>query len=194
MGTIAQWIAYRAEPGAMLKAPLPSAPEVGPGWRGVQLRRFHPLDQLDDLVRHTVTQVDAAIGLANAGEDYVYAVAGSRHGEPIRVVLGVDIAGAHEGALSDVLERCGVTGRGFRWRKATAKALAAWSVHAPRTADASEVMAFLEDVPATTAATGILSLFGLELPGDQIPDPLDLQSVARDVLGADRRRRWFSRR
>ena len=193
MGTITQWIAYRAEPGAMLKAPLPSAPEVGPGWRGVELRRFHPLDQLDDLLRHTLTQVDAAIGLA-AAEGYGYAIAGIRGGEPIPVVIGVDLAGPHEGAVSDVLMRCGVTGRSPRWRNATARALAAWSAHTPRTADASEVTAFLEDVPATTAVTGLLSLFGLELPGEPIPDPLDLQSVAREQLAGRPRRRWFSGR
>ena len=196
MSRIAQWMAYRAEPGAMLKAPLPSAPEVGPGWRGVELRRFHPLDQLDDLLRHTITQVDAAIGLAAAGEGYAYAIAGSRHEEPIRAVLGVDPTRPPDGAVRDALERCGMTGRGLRWRRATAKALASWSVLTPRTAGADEIAAFLDDVPATRAVTGLLELFGLDLPGEPIPDPLDLQSVAREQLGAgaDRRKRWFARR
>jgi len=196
MATIAQWMAYRVEPGAMLKAPLPSAPEVGTGWRGVELRRFHPLDQLDDLLRHTCTQVDAAIGLAAAGEGYAYVIAGVREAEPIRAVLGVDPSRTHEGAVRDALDRCGVTGRGLRWRKNTAKALAAWSTHAPRTAGADEVIAFLDDVPASRAVVGLLDLFGLELPGEPIPDPLDLQSVAREQLdGADaRRKRWFARR
>jgi hypothetical protein len=130
----AQWVAYRVEPGAMLKAPLPSAPEIGDGWRGVELRRFHPLDQLDDLLRHTVTQVDAAIGLAAAGEGYAYVIADTRRGNPIRAVLGVDPTRSHAGPVRDALDRCGLTGRGARWRKSTARALAAWSVHAPRTA------------------------------------------------------------
>ena len=196
MSAIAQWMAYRAEPGAMLKAPLPSAPEVGDGWRGVELRRFHPLDQLDDLLRHTVTQVDAAIGLAAAGEGYAYVVAGTRGADPIRAVLGVDPGGSHEGGVRDALDRCGVTGRGQRWWKATAKELAAWSIHAPRTAGADEIVAFLDDVPASRAVVGLLELFGLALPGEPIPDPLDLQSVAREQLGGTdgRRKRWFARR
>ena len=197
MGTITQWMAYRAEPGAMLKAPLPSAPEVGAGWRGVELRRFHPLDQLDDLLRHTITQVDAAIGLAAAGEDYAYVVAGARHGEPVRAVLGVDVTERHEGAVRDALDRCGATRRaGARWRTAAARELAAWSVQAPRTAGADEVAAFLDEVPASRAVVGLLSLFGLELPGEPIPDPLDLQSVAREQLsgGGHRRKRWLPRR
>jgi hypothetical protein len=196
MTTIEQWVAYRAEPGAMLKAPLPSAPEVGEGWRGVELRRFHPLDQLDDLLRHTVTQVDAAIGLAAAGEGYAYVIADRRVGEPVRAVLGVDPSHSHEGAVRDALDRCGVTGRGARWRKSTARALAAWSVSAPRTAGADEVLAFLDDVPALRAVVGVLDLFGLELPGEPIPDPLDLQSVARgqlELTDGSRRKRWFAR-
>jgi hypothetical protein len=194
MATITQWVAYRAEPGAMLKA-LPSAPEVGDGWRGVELRRFHPLDQLDDLLRHTVTQVDAAIGLAAAGEGYAYVVADDRHGEPIRAVLGVDPSRSHDEAVRDALDRCGIAGRGLRWRKATAKALAAWSIHAPRTVGADEIVAFLDDVSALRAVVGVLELFGLELPGEPIPDPLDLQSVAREQLEstAGRRKRWFAR-
>ena len=196
MSTIAQWMAYRAQPGAMLKAPLPSAPEVGDGWRGVELRRFHPLDQLDDLLRHTVTQVDAAIGLAAAGEGYAYVVAGVRGVEPLRAVLGVDPSQPHDDVVRDVLERCGVTGRGLRWRRSTAKALAEWSIHAPRTAGPDEVVAFLDDVPASRAVVGLLELFGLTLPGEPIPDPLDLQSVAREQLGpaTPPRKRWFARR
>jgi hypothetical protein len=191
----AQWVAYRVEPGAMLKAPLPSAPEIGEGWRGVELRRFHPLDQLDDLLRHTVTQVDAAIGLA-AAEGYAYVIADTRHGDPIRAVLGVDPTRSHEGPIRDALGRCGVTGRGARWRRSTARALAAWSAHAPRTAGADEVVAFLDDVPAADAVVGLLALFELRLPGEPIPDPLQLQSVAREQLEpADgvRRKRWFAR-
>jgi hypothetical protein len=196
MSTIAQWVAYRAEPGAMLKAPLPSAPEVGDGWRGVELRRFHPLDQLDDLLRHTVTQVDAAIGLASAGEGYAYVIAGARGAEPIRAVLGVDPSGSPEGALRDALDRCGIAGRDERWRRTTAKELAAWSIHAPRTAGADEILAFLDDVPASRAVVGLLEVVGLALPGEPIPDPLDLQSVAREQLGGTggRRKRWFARR
>jgi hypothetical protein len=192
----AQWVAYRVAPGAMLKAPLPSAPEIGDRWRGVELRRFHPLDQLDDLLRHTVTQVDAAIGLAAAGEGYAYVIADTRRGDPIRAVLGVDPTGPHEGPVRDALGRCGVTGRGARWRKSTARALAAWSAHAPRTAGADEVLAFLDDIPAAHAVEGLLALFGLRLPGEPIPDPLQLQSVARAQLEPAegvRRRRWFAR-
>lgn len=75
----------------MLKAPLPSAPEVGAGWRGVELRRFHPLPQLDDLLMHTVTQVEAAIGLAASRDGWAYAVAATRGAGPLRLILGVDL-------------------------------------------------------------------------------------------------------
>jgi hypothetical protein len=68
MSTIAQWVAYRAEPGKLLRAPLPSTPQVGEGWRGVELRRVHPLDQLDDLVVATAGKVGACVTAAPVTE------------------------------------------------------------------------------------------------------------------------------
>jgi hypothetical protein len=191
----AQWVAYEAAEGAMLKAPLPSAPEVGPGWRGVELRRFHPLPQLDDLLVHTVTQVEAAIGLAAAGDGWAYAVAATRGAGPLRLILGVDLSNPPASSL-DVLERCGVQGTGGRWRTSASKALAAWSEYAPRTADPIEVSAFVgESVAPHRAVEGVLQLLGMKLPGEPIPDPLDLQSVAREIRTApQRKRRWLGRR
>jgi hypothetical protein len=190
-----QWVAYEAAEGAMLKAPLPSAPEVGAGWRGVELRRFHPLPQLDDLLMHTVTQVEAAIGLAASRDGWAYAVAATRGAGPLRLILGVDLSNPPASSL-DVLELCGVQGSGRRWRSSASKALAAWSEYTPRTADPIEVTAFVgESVAPGRAVEGVLELLGLSLPGDPVPDPLDLQSVAREVLTTSgRKRRWLGRR
>jgi hypothetical protein len=195
MDVHAQWVAYGAAEGAMLKAPLPSAPEVGPGWRGVELRRFHPLPQLDDLLVHTVTQVDAAIGLAASRDGRAYAVAATRGTAPVRLILGVDLSNPPASSL-DVLERCGVQGTGRGWRTSASKALAAWSEYAPRTADPIEVSAFVgEPVAPDRAVQGVLEVLGLNLPGEPIPDPLDLQSVAREVLTTPGgKRRWLGRR
>lgn len=191
-----QWVAYRDAPGAMLRAPLPSAPEVGLGWRGVATRRWLPLDQLDDLVLDTVAKLDAAIGLARSGQDWSYAIAASRGGQPVRLVLGVDLASPSE-TTEEILVRCGITGTGKRWSKVAARAVAAWSEHAPRVATAAELERVVSSPEHDASALeALLDLLGIDLPVEPIPDVHDLQSVARDRLvdGDAQKRRWFARR
>src|SRR5688572_17955469 len=134
----AQWVAYRAAEGAWLKAPLPSAPEIGPGWRGVELRRFHPLDQLDALVIDTAKRVGAAIGVAEAGDDFGYVIAAAERSEPVRLVVGVDPA--DPGETADILAHAR-PGREEPNDDAAeaAEALTAWSRHAPAHAEAARI-------------------------------------------------------
>ena len=203
-----QWVAFRSVPGAMLKAPLPSAPEVGEGWRGVALRRVHPLDQFDALLEETGTRSDAAIGV-HVDDEYAYAIATSRVGEPIRLVVGIGPKigpkiGPEIGPeqipsrAAEAAIRCRMTGSGPRWRKQTAKRLAAWTAQAPRSSDPSEIVDLLEcELPGPEAAGRLMELLGISFVEEAIPDPLNLQSVAREQLAVghgagSRRRRWFS--
>ena len=190
-----QWVGYRVVPGAMLSAPLPSAPEVGDGWRGVDLRRIHPLDQLDPLVIETATRSEAALGV-HIAESYAYLIAAARDHEPVRLVLGVNTSAPPE-AATEALSRAGVSGTGARWRKRAAKAFERWSSNGPRTLEADAVLALLgPEHPPAEAVSWLAALLGIRLSGDPIPDPLDLQSLARRQLEEDPksgRRRWFSR-
>lgn len=190
-----QFVAYQAVAGAMLTAPLPSAPEVGSGWRGVPLRRFHPLDQFDPLVVETASKSEAAIGLA-VDDTYAYVIAVARGHEPVRLVLAVDLVAVPEGA-ADAVARCGVSGTGARFRKAASRALAAWSSHSPRTSDQTEIGAlFAADLTPSAAMERLTELLGIALPAESIPNPLDLQAVARDQVievASTPKRRWFSR-
>jgi len=191
-----QWVAFRSVPGAMLKAPLPSAPQVGVGWRGVALRRVHPLEQFDALLEETGVRSDAALGV-HVEEDHAYAIATSRGADPVRVLLGVRLNRIPVTA-KEAAERCGVIGAGSRWRKQTATKIAAWTTHAPRCSDAVEMQALLgAEFPGPDAADRFVELLGIAFADEAIPDPLNLQSVAREQLAAgdgagNRRRRWFS--
>lgn len=190
-----QWVGYRVVPGAMLSAPLPSAPEVGDGWRGVDLRRIHPLDQLDPLVIETATRSEAAFGV-HIEETFAYLIASALDQEPVRLVLGIDMSAPPE-AATEALSRAGVTGTGARWRKRAAKAFERWSSHGPRTLEADAVLALLgpEHSPAE-GVSWLAALLGIRLSNEPIPDPLDLQSLAREQLDLDPKagkRRWFSR-
>ena len=174
-----QWVAYRAAEGAWLKAPLPSAPEIGPGWRGVQLRRFHPIDQLDPLVIDTAQRVGAAIGVAEAGDAFGYIIAAAERSEPVRFVVGVDPTDQEEAVEVLAHVRRGQN-EGADDATVAAEALAAWSRHAPAQAEASDVAPFLApEVPVERALSGILELLQLALPIEPIPEPLDLQHMAR---------------
>ena len=168
------------------------------GWRGVATRRWLPLDQLDDLVLDTVTKLDAAIGVARAGSDWGYVIAVARHGDPVRLVLGVDLA-QPPGGLADLLTRCGVTGNGRLWRTSAAKAFAEWSRQAPRGAARAEVAALLASHEGPAAALGsLLDMVAITLPAESIPDVHDLHAVAREKIQqagpVGERRRWFARR
>jgi hypothetical protein len=179
----------------MLSAPLPSAPDVGDGWRGVDLRRIHPLDQFDPLVIETASRSEAAIGVHVEGS-FAYVIAAARDEEPVRLVLGVDPSAPPHGA-AEVFVRSGVTGTGARWRKRAAKAFERWSSNAPRSLEADAVLALLgPEHPPIEAVSWLAALLGLRLTNEPIPDPLDLQSLARRHAGSEpknARRRWFSR-
>lgn len=190
-----QWVAYRVVPGAMLTAPLPSAPDVGGGWRGVDLRRILPVDQLDPLVIDTGTKSEAALGV-HATDGYAYVIATARDEEPVRLVLGA-VQGA--AGLDAISAHAGATGSGARWRKDVARSFEAWSVHAPRRAEATAVLSLMgPEHPPAEAVSWLCAVIGIVQPNDPIPDPLDLQSVARAQLESEpdprrERKRWFSR-
>lgn len=195
VGAERQWVAYRVVPGAMLTAPLPSAPEVGGGWRGVDLRRILPVDQLDPLVIDTGTKSEAAIGV-HVTDGYAYVIATARDMEPVRLVLGA-VPGAD--GVETISAHAGATGSGGRWRKHVAKSFEAWSVQAPRQAETTSVLSLMApEHPPAEAVSWLCALIGIVQPNDPIPDPLDLQSVARAQLEHEpaarrERKRWFSR-
>jgi hypothetical protein len=198
-----QWVAFRAAEGAWLKAPLPSAPEIGPGWRGVELRRFHPIDQLDPLVIDTAARAGVAIGVAEAGDAFGYIVAAAERSEPVRLVVGVDPS--DPGAAAEALARARTASDGTSDRAGAVGAFVAWSVNAPATIEASTLAPLLEpDVPVERALSEILRSLQIALPIEPIPDPLDLQDMARGQLvekggrrrvkeASARRRTWFTR-
>ena len=182
----------------MLTAPLPSAPEVGPGWRGVELRRAHPLDQLDRIVIETAHRVGAAIGVAESGEAFGYVIAVADGDDPVRAIVGGEAAA---GAAADALLGAGLAGQETLFEPAAvAAALASWSEHAPSRVSATSLEPFLgQGVPVDQALAGILGALHIALPIEPIPDPLDLQNLARGGNGDDApqtvraKRRWFSR-
>lgn len=194
-GVERQWVAYRVVPGAMLTAPLPSAPEVGGGWRGVDLRRILPVDQLDPLVIDTGMKSEAALGI-HVTDGYAYVIATARDAEPVRLILGA-VPGAD--GVEAISARAGATGSGGRWRKSVARAFEAWSVHAPRRAESTAVLSLMgSEHPPAEAVAWLCAVLGILQPNDPIPDPLDLQSVARAQLEDEpatrrERKRWFSR-
>jgi hypothetical protein len=191
-----QWVSYRVVPWAMLAAPLPSAPPVGDGWRGVDLRRLLPTGRLDQLVIDTATRSEAALGF-HVEATFAYVIGAGGGAEPVRLVLGTDAAA--EGRARDVLTLAGSTGTGARWRKQASRAFETWSGHAPRQVDAKSVLALMgPEHPPAEAASWLCALIGIAPPNEPIPDPLDLQSLARQQLqvepGASQAtRRWFSR-
>jgi hypothetical protein len=191
-----QWVAYRVVPGVMLRAPLPSAPEVGDGWRGVELRRAHPLEQFDPMVLEAGARSEAAIGV-HVEEGFAYVIATAEGSEPVRLVLGVDTATPAD-EVAAILQRAGVSGKGARWRARASKAFESWSSRCPRQVDAHAVQALMgPEHPPAEAVSWLAALLGIRVPSEPIPDPLDLQSLARGRPGSDPdpdKRRWFSRR
>ena len=196
MSTTGQWAFYRQAEGKLLRAPLPSAPEAGEGWRGVELRRFHPLEQLDDLIEDTSTKVDVALGVAVVDSAFAYVVASERHGDPLRLILGLEASAAHERG-SDARARAGVPKRGTKgWGRSCARGLARWSAFTPNQLRPEDIEDLLGEEPsdAVESARELLRLLGLELPAEAIPDPLDLQSVAREQAARQPEKRGLFRR
>jgi hypothetical protein len=194
MAEVVQWVAYRVTPGAVLRAPLPSAPEVGQGWRGVDLRIALPLEQLEQLVADTAFKTDAALGL-HVEDAFAYGVAFGRSQEPLRFVLGVHTRKVPE-AAAEVLARCGISAPTAPWRKGAARALTAWSVHAP--AHPPQASIYRAMAPQETVGISVdvfLAELGLTIVEASAPNPLTLQTIARVQLAATskprRTRRWF---
>ncbi|MGE5225322.1 MAG: hypothetical protein ACM3OO_00430 [Planctomycetaceae bacterium] len=194
MGEVAQWVAYRVTPGAVLRAPLPSAPEVGQGWRGIDLRIALQLEQLEQLVADTAFKTDAAIGL-HVEDSFAYGTAFGRTQEPLRFVLGVRSRKVPE-AAADAMARCGISAPTASWRKGAARGLAAWSVHAP--AHPAQAVLYKAMAPQETVGISVdvfLAALGLTIVEASAPDPLTLQTIARVQLAATskprRTRRWF---
>lgn len=194
MVEVAQWVAYRVTPGAVLRAPLSSAPEVGQGWRGVDLRIVLPLEQLEQLVADTAFKTDAALGL-HIEETFAYGVAFGRTQVPVRFVLGVHTRKVPE-ASADVLARCGISAPTAPWRKSAARALAAWSAHAPVSPTQTALYKAMAAQPTVGISVDVfLAELGLTIVEASAPDPLTLQTIARVQLAATskprRTRRWF---
>jgi hypothetical protein len=188
-----QWVFFKNSEGALLRAPLPSAPEVGDGWRGIELPHVHPLDQVDGLIQDAAGKVEAALGLALIAPTLAYVVAQERRREPIRAVVG-----AGDGPAADEARaRAGVPKRGGKgWRRDVGKRLAAWSSHAPKQARASDVADVLASaVPeAVETSRELLHLMGLAIPEEAPPHYLDLHLVARENPPPPPRRGLFRRR
>jgi hypothetical protein len=194
MAEVLQWVAYRVTPGAVLRSPLSSAPEVGQGWRGVDLRIALPLDQLEQLVADTAFKTDAALGL-HVEDTFGYGVAFGRTQEPLRFVLGVRTRKVPE-AAAEVLARCGVDAPTAPWRKSVARALTPWAAHAPaRPPQAALYKAMAPQETVGISVDVFLAVLGLTIVEAAAPDPLTLQTIARVQLAATskprRTRRWF---
>jgi hypothetical protein len=194
MAEVQQWVAYRVTPGAVLRSPLPSAPEVGLGWRGVDLRIAVPYEQLDQLVADTAFKTDAALGL-HVEDAFAYGVAFGRSQEPLRFILGVRTRKV-PGSAAEALARCGISAPTAPWRKGAARALAAWGVHAPaRPAQGALYKAMAPQETVGISVDVFLGALGLAIVETSAPDPLTLQTIARVQLAATskprRTRRWF---
>lgn len=173
-----QWVAYRVAEGALLNAPLTSALPAGKEWRAIELRRTRTLEQLDALVEDTATKVVAALGLSADQEDFVYLVAAASGRPTVRMVLGSGADQPSPAAEEAAARRTPGTD------KQLAASLADWSRHAPHVLAAKDVMTVLKDRLTPNKTMDALSmLLGLSLPSEQVPNPLDLQSVAREHLG-----------
>jgi hypothetical protein len=174
-----QWVTFRTS-SALLHAPLSSAVTNGEGWRAVVLPQYHSFEVLDNWVIDTAHKSEASLGVSSAG-DIVYVVAVSESLEPLRFVLGVDGAASdHEAMLRaevDTLDLDGWTGR-------VAEAFAAWSVHAPRSVDVSQMVGLIRapEGDGLAAATALFSALGLHLPEEPPVSLSSLQAGARDKL------------
>lgn len=193
MAGVVQWVAYRVTPGAVLRAPLPSAPEVGEGWRGVELRIPLPFDQLDQLVVETAFKTDAALAV-HLEDDVAYAAAAGRSADLVRFVLGVRSRRIPD-AAAEPLQRCGTTAPTAPWRKDVARRLAPWTAFAPVASTQTALYRSLapRDTPAISVDVFLEGL-GLAIVETSTPDPLTLQTIARVQLAARekprRTRRW----
>src|SRR5438067_1595856 len=93
---LSQWVLYRPAVGALLRAQLPSAADVGGGWRGTQLRAFGDLAQLDDLASDTSAKTGAALGVSADGPSGYVVAAGEGGAVAARLTLGAEPSAADQ--------------------------------------------------------------------------------------------------
>jgi len=170
-------------PGPSLGAGLP----IGLGWRGVFLHRADPFDVFDAIVQKASHQVDAGLGVCHV-EGIVYGIAAAREREPVRFLLNTDPTHPPP-AAADAVARCEIGTSASRWSQRTAQALAAWSVHTPRTADPLECAAILE-MRDGDAVAALCQVLGMAVPVDRPLNPEAEAARARAelALAAERRR------
>jgi hypothetical protein len=188
-----QWVLFRTSEASLLRSPLPSATSVGEGWRGIQLRLFMPLDQLDTLVEETAAKTESTIGIAVVASEVGYAIVAGRGGAAARLVL--EAKSAEPGA--EVLHHAGIDMDDFdEWCSRAGDAVAAWSELCPERADADRVRAILEKGYDATenAVTELLGLLGLRLPEEGSPSSVDLQGEFKANAPDDPQKRGLFRR
>lgn len=142
----------------------------------MELRRARRLDHLDELIEETAAKVDAAVAFS-AGEDFAYMVAAASGRRTIRMVFP-PVAGDRSAAAEEAAARCGHDSF-----EDLAAELSSWSAVAPHATTAEDVVALASgSISPEKVVEGLSLLLGMTLPSDRIPDPLELQSVAREHL------------
>ena len=184
-----RWISFREGALTSFGATLPASLPVGRGWRGGHARGLDSIEGLDAFVEQVAAKSGAVVGVWRT-DGFAYGIAASAEEASIPFLLGVDLSDAPV-AAADAIERCNVGTSLTGWRQRTAQALAAWSVHTPRTVDPLEMDAAMQ---VTDAGTDPIEtwcrLLGMAVPVDREPDPADVvaQTRAALTLAAERRR------
>jgi hypothetical protein len=183
-----RWVAYRDRVGRSPGSSLASGLPIGLGWRGVYLHGVYQLDDFDTIVLRASEQVDASLGVCHVEGGVTYGIAAAHEREPVRFLLNTDPMHGPS-AASDAVARCAIGTSASRWRQHAGQALAAWSIHAPRTADPLECVAILE-MREGDAVAALCEVLGMAVPVDRPLDPADEASRARAELAhaAERRR------
>jgi hypothetical protein len=183
-----RWLAFRDQAGASINTPLRSSLPIGLNWRGGFLIGAEEITALDQIVRSAADQVGAAVAMWEA-PTFTYGVAAERDHSEIPFLLGVAATSIPDDA-TDAVARCGIGSSYTGWRQRTAQALAAWSVQAPRSADALEVDAVLQ-LADDDAVESWCRLFGMAVPVERELTPEDQAAMARAALAeaAERKRK-----
>ena len=183
-----RWLAFRDQAGASISTPLRSSLPIGLGWRGGFLVGAEEITALDQVVRSAADQVGAAVAMWQTPV-FTYAVAAERDHSEIPFLLGVTPTALPDEA-ADAVARCEIGSSYTAWRQRTAQALAAWSVQAPRTADALEVDVVLQLADGDVVEQWC-QLFGMAVPVERELSPEDEAAIARAALAeaAERKRK-----
>jgi hypothetical protein len=169
---MSQWVLYRPAVGALLRAQIPTAADVGEGWRGAELRAFGDLAQLDELTADTGAKTGAALGVSvEVASGYLVAA-----GEGGEVVARLDIG--PQPANADQVASFAVWSEGSAPEAVTAEAL--------------DVALGAGSDPSGTV-NEVLRLLGLALP-EGIPHYGSLHEVARENPAPPPKKGIFRRR